>query len=671
MLLLFVTLLLTTPALTPADTLPSHLPKPAYGPFGVDLTGMNPLVKPGNDFFRYANGAWLRRTPIPASRASQTTFALLGDRARQQTRRLLDSAAAVPGSQAGDFYASYLDSAAANRRGVAPVRPWLRALAQCSTKQVLVAAMAQAQRRGVTGLFDNYISVTQPAPSAPLHPIFVLEQDGLGLPGRSDYLGTPATAAQLAYQHYLTTLLQLAGEPQAAQRAQAVLRFETQVARGHWTPAQAREVSATTNVYSQAKLQASEPSFAWATYLHALGVPASQPLLVREPSAFRAETRAWQSTPLPVLRDWLQLRVLDQFAPYLSEPFVAAHFAFHQTALEGVTQRVPRGETGTDLVARYLPDGAGRLYADKYFPASSKRAVEQLVTSIKAAFEQRLLAEEWLSDATKARAVTKLRNLKVLVGYPDTWQDYTPLAIGRQDLVGNVARTAAFRYDTELAKLGRPVDRAYFPYAASTMMAWTMPDLTEIAFTAAFLQPPLYDPQADAAVNYGAIGTVIGHEISHNFDDQGRQRDELGAVRAWWQPGEVATFTQQAERLARQFDAYEPVAGAHVNGQLTLGENLADLTGLEISYAAYGAAQLPARTLDGFTPAQRFFLGYAQSCRATMREPALRGKLQHDPHAPFETRLLEVRNLSSWYEAFGISPTDKLFLPPAERVRVW
>jgi putative endopeptidase len=499
----------------------------------------------------------------------------------------------------------------------------------------------------------------------------VLEQGGLGLPGRADYLSTPASLALTAYQQYLTTLLQLAGEPQAARRAQAVLRFETQLARGHWTPEQAREVSATTNVYSLAQLRARDPSFPWATYLRALGVPAGHPVLVREPSAFQAETRAWQTTPLPVLRDWLQLRLLDQFAPYLSEPLVAAHFAFHQTALEGVTQRPPRGETGTDLVARYLPDGAGRLYAAKYFPASSKRAVEQMVENIKAAFEQRLLAEDWLSPTTKARAVTKLRNLKVLVGYPDTWQQYTTLAIDRHDLVGNVARAAAFRYATELRKLGRPVDRAYFPYAASTMMAWTMPDLTEIAFTAAFLQPPLFDPQADVAVNYGAIGTVIGHEISHNFDDQGRQRDESGAVRAWWQPGEIATFTRQAGQLARQFDAYEPVAGAHVNGQLTLGENLADLTGLEISYAAYRAAQPQARTLDGFTPAQRFFLGYAQSCRATMREPALRGKLQHDPHAPFETRLLEVRNLAAWYEAFSVGPADQLYLPPAERVHVW
>ena len=646
---------------------------PAFGSFGFDTAGMDTTVKPDANFNEYANGAWLKRTEIPADKASYGMFNLLDDLSLERTRGILDAAAKQPGSKIGDFYASFLDEAAADAKGVTPVRPWLDAIKAAPDKAALAAESATLQREGVDPVFDaGDVSADDKDPRAN---IFHLGQGGLGLPDRDYYLkDDPKLAeARAAYVAYLATLLTLAGEPAAQPRAQAVMAFETKLAQAHWTRIDSRDSDKTYNKWSAADFAARAPGFAWAPYLAGLGAAAQPAMLVAQPSAIAGEAQLWAATPLAVLKDHLLLHTLDDYAPFLSGPFVDARFAFRGTVLNGTPQNQPRWKRGVSLVSAQMGEAIGQSYVARYFPPEAKAAADALVRNIIAAYAKRLAVVPWMDPVTRQKALAKLAAFKPMIGYPDRWRDYSTLMVRRDDLVGNVARGNAFDFQRNLNKLGKPVDRGEWGMTPMMINAYADQTMNVIVFPAAILQPPFFDPKADLAVNYGGIGVVIGHEISHHFDDQGRKHDLTGKLTDWWTPQDVSRFTALTTQLVKQYDAYEPLPGLHVQGGLTLGENMADLAGLTVSYDAYHMALggRAAPVIGGFTGDQRFYLGFAQVWRIKYREPALRQRLLTDPHSPGEQRIDEVRNVDPWYAAFDATPGDPLFLPPADRVKVW
>ena len=646
--------------------------KPLFGPFGLDFAAMDRSVKPGDDFYRYVNGRWLSTTVIPPDRAEVGAYASLSVTARARVDVLLKRAARSHGSKIGAFYSSYMDEAHVQALGTRPVEPTLTRIDRAPDRRTLTGVMADLQREGVTGLFASLVFADGGEPASN---VIYLEQDGLGLPGRHFYVDNdaPSLAGRRAYLDYVARLLALAGRSGSRARAEAVVAFEAEIARSHWDELQGRDQLKTYNRFSPAALEALAPGLDWTAYLGALGVSDQQRFIVREPSTFRANARTWAETPTAVLKDWLLVRYLDRNADLLTRPFVDTHFAFAGVALSGETQIRPRSTRAAALVSNEMADGVGQAYVATYFPPRAKAQIEAIVANVKAAFRTRLAGEAWMAPETREKAVAKLDAFQVVVGYPDRWRDDSGLIIRPGDLVGDVARAERYTYRTMLARLRMRADRRAFDHSAAAPWAWATPTLNEIGFTAAFLQPPYFDADADAAVNYGGIGVVIGHELSHHFDDQGHLYNAEGRLQNWWRPADAERFSTKTQKLVSQYDAYEPLSGLHVNGKLTLGENLADLAGLNISYQAYlqSLDRRPAPVLDGFTGAQRFFLSYAQTNRSKQREADLRNQVLSDPHPPDKERSQEVRNIDAWYAAFDVSPQDKLALPPDARVRIW
>ena len=668
--------------------------KPMYGAFGFDTAGMDRTVRPGDDFYAYASGTWQKQTEIPADRSSYGMFNKLNELSLARTRGILEGAAKTPGSRIGDFYASYMDAAAADAKGVAPIRPWLDAVTGAGDKAALAGEIAALQRIGVGTLFNApgpFDSAVGPDDKDPRVNIFHLRQGGLGLPDRDYYLKPDAKLAEArgAYKAYLVTLLTLAGQGDAEARAGQVIAFETRLAQAHWTRVDSRDRDKSYNRWTIADFAAKAPGFDWAPFLTGLGVAGQPAILVAQPSAFAGEAQAWAATPLGVLRDHQLVHLLDDYAPYLSKPFVDARFAYRGVALTGQPEDQPRWKKGVTIVSQQMGEAVGQPYVAQYFPPAAKAAADTLVRNIIAAYRERLAAVPWMAPETRApaaasseaaarpetraKALEKLAAFKPMIGYPDRWRDYSPLAVRRDDLVGNVSRGFAFDYQRNLDKLAHPVDRGEWLMDPMTVNAYAEPVMNVIVFPAAILQPPFFDPAADLAVNYGGIGVVIGHELSHHFDDQGRKYDKTGKLTDWWTPRDVSRFTALTDRLVRQYDAYEPLPGTHVQGALTLGENMADLAGLTVSRQAYtiALAGTPAPVIGGFTGDQRFYLGYAQIWRTKYRDPALRRQLLTDPHSPGTQRTDEVRNQDAWYAAFGVQPAAALYLPPADRVKVW
>jgi len=640
--------------------------------FGVDLAGMDPTVKPGDDFYLYANGAWQAKASIPDDRPQVGAYSSLIDSAFARVHHILAATSAGRRSKAGQFYASYMDEDRTNAKGLAPVQPVMAEIAVARDKVALASIMADLQKDGVTGLFAPFV---EPDDRNPTAYVLYFEQDGLGLPDRSYYLENDrdSTAGRAAYAAYIARLFALAGQDDAGRRIAAVMAFETGVARTHWDGVAERDELKVYNRYGVSELKADEAGFDWDAYLKALGASTQSSVIIREPSAFSAAARSWSQTPLAVLKDWLLIRYLDQNAGYLPAPFAEASFAFHDTTLSGTTKAKPRWERGASLVAHKMEDGIGRAYAEAYFPPSAKAQIEAIVSNVKRAFRERLANETWMSEATRQKAIEKLDTFQVVVGYPDRWRDDSGLRISANDLVGNVARAERYTFADRLRRLGTTVDRRQFDNSAALPWAWATPTLNEIGFSAAFLRSPYFDPEADPAINYGAIGAVIGHELSHHFDDQGRKHDAQGRLADWWTPEDAVNFAARTKALVSQYDAYQPLPGLHVNGALTLGENLADLAGLNISYQAYieSLGGKPAPVIDGFTGPQRFFLGDAQSRRSKQRDADLRNQVLSDPHPPEKERSQEVRNIDAWYQAFHVLPGDAMYLPPDQRVRVW
>ncbi|MCM8731325.1 M13 family metallopeptidase [Hephaestia sp. GCM10023244] len=687
---LIVTSLLATAAIATfagAQTAPAENPlaKAAIGPvqpatanhaqlgdFGIDRAGMATSVMPGDDFYRYVNGIWQDKTTIPADRSSYGMFHALQDLSLDRTKGILEAAQQQPGSKIGDFYASFMDEAAVNAKGVAPVKPWLAAIKAAGDKTALATEMARLARIGVGGLVTLRIGQDDKHPD---RYIATMYQAGLGMPDRDYYLkdSPELDATRTAYKAYLAKMLTLAGEANAAARADAVYAFEKALATAHWDNVKTRDADLNYNIWKPADFAGQAGGFPWQAYLAAAGIDGQAAYLVGQPSAVAGEAKAFAAAPLAVLKDYVTLKLLNSYASYLSKPFDDAHFAFYGTALSGTPEQQLRWKRGVSTVSGNMGEEIGKVYVAKYFPPEAKAAVDQLVKNLIAAMGARIDKLDWMAPETKAKAHEKLAAFTPKLGYPDTWRDYSALQIKRDDLVGNVARARGFEYQRKLNHLGQPIDRGEWFMTPMTINAYANPTMNEIVFPAAILQPPFFDPKADPAVNYGGIGAVIGHEISHHFDDQGRKYDKNGALADWWTPQDVTRFKVFTDKLVAQYDAYEPLPGLHVKGGLTLGENIADLAGLTVAIDAYHRSLdgKPAPVLDGTTGDQRFYEGWAQVWRTKYREPALRAQLLADEHAPGEQRAATVRNLDPWYQAFDVKPGQKMYLAPAERVRIW
>ncbi|PBN44654.1 M13-type metalloendopeptidase [Sphingobium sp. D43FB] len=656
----------------PATTAPASAPaKPTYGSYGFDAAGMDLSVKPGDDFYDHANGTWAKNTPIPADKSNYGAFNTLDELSRSRTRAILDAAKDDPASKIGAAYASYLDTAAVEAKGLAPIKPWMAEIKGVKDKAGYATLAAKAARAGISGPFRFYVGQDDKDPETY---ILSMSQGGLGLPDRDYYLDEKPEMAKIraAYVAHLETMLTLAGETDAKARAAALMAFETEVAKVHWTQIDSRDADKTYNKLTLAALQKAAPGFDFAAYFKANGLTPTD-LLVAQPSAITGEAALIAKTPIAVLKDALLLRSLHAYADKLPDNIANADFAFYGTTLSGTPEREARWKRGVDFLKDSLGEEVGKVYVAQYFPPETKAAMDVLVKNVIAAMGRRIDGLPWMSDTAKARAHKKLAAFTPKIGYPDKWRDYDGLAIQRDDLLGNAMRANQFDFDYNIGKLGKPIYRWEWGMTPMEINAYANFGMVEIVFPAAILQPPFFDPNADPAVNYGGIGAVIGHELSHHFDDQGAKYDETGKLNQWWTDADVANFKALTDKLVTQYDAYEPFPGAHVKGAFTLGENIGDLGGLAVALDAYHASLSgkPAPVIDGMTGDQRFFLGWAQVWRRNYREANLRQRLVTDPHAPSQYRADIVRNFDSWYEAFKPAPGGKLYLEPKERVKIW
>ncbi|HWU85921.1 MAG TPA: M13 family metallopeptidase [Kofleriaceae bacterium] len=675
------------PSAPPSSTPPAPPAPPLSTTAGLDLDGMDRSVSPGSDFFAYANGGWSKRTEIPPDRSSYGTGAMLAELTAKRTVELIQEAAAkaAPGTDArkvGDYYATFMDEAAIEAKGTAPLKPALAAIAAISDGAGLAAALGGTLRADVdafnnTNFYTDHVLglwVAQDLDEPSRYAAFLL-QGGLGLPDRDYYLEQTPRMAELRdkYQAHLATLLALAGVPDGATRAKRVFELELRLARTHATRTESEDVHKGNNRWKRRDFATRAPGLDWERYFSAAGLAKQADFIVWHPSAVTGLAAAARDVPLATWKDYLAARAIDRASQLLPRAFVEERFAFYGRALAGTPKLRDRWKRAVDATSEALGEVVGRLYVERYFPASEKARAEQMVKHEQAAFARRIDAIDWMSPTTKARAKAKLAVLKVGVGYPDTWRDYSGLEIVRGDVLGNAERASMFDYRHHLAKLGKPVDRGEWVMNAHLVNAVNLPAMNAMNFPAAILQPPYFDPKRPALMDYGAAGATIGHEISHSFDDQGAMFDETGRLANWWTPEDLAHFKAAAGKLAKQFDAYRPFPDAAVDGTLTLSENIADVAGLAVAYDAYrlSLGGKEAEVAQGLTGDQQFFLSYAQSWRGKLREPAARQRLKTDSHAPAEYRALTVRNLDSWYAAFGVKPGEGLYLAPADRVRIW
>jgi putative endopeptidase len=650
---------------------PPPVPKPQYGTFGFDTAGMDRSVAPGDNFYQFANGTWAKTTPIPADKSNYGSFNILDDLSRERTRTIIEEQAKDPNSRIGATYASFMDAAAVEAKGLTPFEPWLGQVRGLKAKSGLADLYAEADRLGIGIPFNMFIG--QDRKASDQYALNVL-QGGLGMPDRDYYLSKDAKLVETKakYLQHLTNMLSLAGEANAAARAKAILDLETRIAQVHWTRAESRNVSKTYNKLSLPELHKVAPGFDFPAFAKADGMNVDH-VIVFQPSAFKGIAALIGRTPLPVLRDQLLVRSLDAYSAYLPQKFDQESFAFFGTTLNGTPQQEERWKRAVSFTVGALGDDVSKLYVARYFPPETKAAADDLVHNMIAAMDRRIDKLDWMSADTKAKAHAKLAAFTPKIGYPSQWRDMGGLAIDRGDLLGNAMRSSRFEHDYQVGKLGGPIRRWEWGMTPMTINAYSNPTMVEIVFPAAILQPPFFDPNADPAVNYGGIGAVIGHEMSHQFDDQGAKYDLHGNLVDWWTPADAQNFQSRLDKLEQQYNAYEPLPGMHVIGKLTMGENVADLAGLTVAHDAYLASLngAPPPVIDGVSADQRFYLGWAQVWRCKSREPALRQQLLTDPHSPCPVRTDVVRNMDPWYSAFDVQPGQKLYLTPDQRVRIW
>jgi endothelin-converting enzyme/putative endopeptidase len=662
----------------PAETA-VEAPKTTYGTWGVDLAQRDEATKAGDDFARYANGKWLDTFAIPSDLPGYGAFTTLSLEAEADIRAIVEELAtkkSVPGSleqQVGDVYGAWMDEAAANAAGAAPLKPHLDAIAAIATKADLMKAFGDVRFAAPVGM--GII----PDPADTTKYIVYVGQAGLGMPDRDYYLKADGkfSAYRTAYKAYIAKLFELAGVADGAAKADAILAFETKIAEAHWPAEESRDIQKIYNPMGPDKLAALAPEMDWTTILNNLGFGAVKTFMVAETTAIDKEAEIFAAADLGFVKDWMAFHFINSNAQNLSSDFDTAKFDFFSKTLRGVPQQRDRWKRGVNLINGSLGDAVGQIYVERHFPSASKAAMDGLVAELVAAFKERLEKNEWMDEATRKAALVKLSTFEPRIGYTTKWTDYSSLKVSGASAFENGLSIARFEWDDNLRKLAGPVDRAEWGYPPQTVNASYNPLLNQITFPAGILQPPFFDPYADAAVNFGAIGGVIGHEIGHGFDDQGRQFDEKGLIRDWWSKASGDAFKAKAEKLGAQYDSYEPLPGEHISGELTMGENIGDLGGLQMAYAAYRrhVATLPggeAPVIDGLTGDQRFFLAWAQVWRAKYRDDAVRERLETDPHSPPYYRINGVvRNLDAWYDAFGVKEGDALYLPPEERIRIW
>jgi putative endopeptidase len=666
---------------------------PMYGQWGLDSAGMNTAIKPGRDFFGFANGAWVTQAQIPTDKPAVTLRLEMTDRIEARLRTLLQACAAKAShrpedleGKIGAFYRSFMDQPRVDHLAAKPIESELAAVRNAVTHDELAALMGRSKTNYEESLFGISIDVDLRDPSR--YSVY-LAQAGLGLPDRDYYL-QPEFAGQLrAYRTYTARLLHLLKWPKADLMARKVVEFETLIAQQSWTKVQDRDVVATYNPMTVAQLSAFVPDFAWRAFLAQAGLAHLDGVVVGENTAIPKLATTFAATPVDVLQAWQAFHIADNAAPYLSKDFGDAWFDMHEKALSGQQQARPRWKraltavSGGDFIAsdRFgtfgtMGWGVGQLYTVKYFPPDAKAKIESLVQNLVGAYRSRLEKLDWMGPGTKAEALRKLDTYVIKVGYPEHARDYSALIIIDDDLVGNVARAAAADWTFDVRRLPGAVDRTDWAMTPQTNDAYNG-NLRDIVFPAGILQAPIFDPDADPAINYGAAGGVIGHELTHGFDDQGRKIDETGALRDWWSKDDAAKFEARAQALAAQYDAFRPIAAdgtVHINGELTLGENIADLGGLTLALDAYRASlgDAPAPVIDGLSGEQRVFLGWAQAWRGKATDDFVKRQLASDPHSPRKFRVNGVvRNIDAWYRAFGVQPGDALYVAPENRVRIW
>ncbi|MES2860831.1 MAG: M13-type metalloendopeptidase [Pseudomonadota bacterium] len=671
-------LLTAAPALAQTGPVAVEIPsedQAEIGVFGFDLNGMDTTVKPGADFNRYASGTYLANTPIPSDRASYGMFTVLADRAETNLRALIEESAANPSTpdatRIGAFYASFMDEAAINAMGATPLQSDLNEVRAADTHEKMAALMGRTQYGFGASLFG--VQTFEDLRTPDKVSAYVV-QGGLGMPDRDYYLEDRFATQKAAYRAYVEQALTLAGWPEPAAAADAVLAFETAIAAEHWTAVENRQIDKIYNPMTVAELTTAAPGFDWAGWAAATGLGTDRTLIAANNTAFPAMARVFADTPMSTLQSWEAFQVINQAAPYLSQAFVDARFEFFGKTLSGQQENRPRWKRGVGLVDGSLGESLGKEYVARHFPAESKAQMEDLVANIRAAMTARIQNLDWMSDVTKEQALYKMSKFGVKIGYPDEWRSYEGLELVPGDLYGNVERSAAFEWAYNLGKLDRPVNPLEWGMTPQTVNAYYNPPRNEIVFPAAILQAPFFDPRADPAVNYGGIGAVIGHEITHGFDDQGRKTDGDGVLRDWWTAEDAARFTERAAVLGAQYSALSPVDGANVNGDLTMGENIADLGGLLLALDAYHMSLngQPAPVLNGLTGDQRVFLGWAQVWRNNSRDEYLRNQVTVDPHSPAQYRAaVSPRNIDAWYTAFGVAPGDEQYLAPEARARIW
>ncbi len=676
------------PSPTAAAPPPAPGPRPTYGAFGVDTAGMNTSAKPGEDFYRFVNGRWQEQTEIPPDHASYGMFNHLIEGATRESRALIEAAArsnAPAGSEArkvGDLYAAYADEATIEQKGVAPLEPELDRINAIVDRRGLARALGETLRADVdalnTGdvttdrLFGLWVAEDLNEPSR--YAAYLL-QGGLGLPDRDYYLADDPRFVKVreAYRRHIAALLALAGAADAEAKAGKIYALEKKIAAAHWSQVDTRDVKKANNPWKRDDFARKAPGLDWAAYFEAAGLGKQRDFIAWQPSALSGIAKLAGREPLETWKAYLAFHAVSRGAPFLPKAFVDEDFAFNGRELSGTERQRERWKRAVDFVNEAMGEAVGKLYVEKHFPPRAKAAADEMVRDIVAALGRRIDALGWMSPETKAKAQEKLGTLQVGIGHPAAFRDYGALEARPGDAYGNAERASRFEYQRNLAKLGKSVDRGEWYLAPQSVNALNAPQQNAVVFPAAVLQPPFFDPDADPAVNYGGIGSVIGHEIVHSFDDVGAEFDARGKLSNWWTPQDAAKFKAAGRALVAQYNDYKPLPDASINGELTLGENIADVAGLAIAYDGYRASLggRPAPPVGGYSGEQRFFLGFAQVWRTKYREPALRRDLLTDGHAPGPYRAATVRNQDGWYEAFDVRPGQALFLAPERRVRVW
>jgi putative endopeptidase len=678
-------------ASSPAPAPPAVAPgepaagRPTYGRFGFDTDGMDRSVSPGDDFYRYANGRWLDRTEIPADRPAYGMFTRLEETANRRTREIIEQAVSARDPQTrklGDLFAAFMDEAAIEARGTAPLKPELDRIAAIANRRQLAAELGSTVRADVDPLNTGEVGTERifglwvaEDLSDPSRYVPYLLQGGLGLPERDYYLSRSARLEDIRhkYEKHVAAMLRLAEVPDAEARARRVLALETKIARAHWTAVATRDVSKANNPWPRAAFARKAPGLDWKAFFEAAGLGQQEQYIVWQPSALVGISRLVGGQPLQAWKDYLAYHAIARGAPFLPRTFVDQSFAFNGAELAGTTKQRERWKRGVDFTNQAMGEAVGKIYVARYFPPEAKAKADEMVRNILGAFGKRIEALPWMSPETRKRALEKLATFQVGIGYPPRWRDYSGLEVARDDAYGNAERASRFEYARNLAKLGKPVDRQEWFLLPHVINALNSPQQNSIIFPAAILQPPFFDPSADPAVNYGGIGAVIGHEVSHSFDDVGAQFDAQGKLSNWWSKKDAAQFKAATRTLVAQYGTYKPFPDLAVNGQLTLGENMADLAGVAVAFDAYrlSLAGKEAPVIDGFTGDQRFYLGFAQIWRGKLREQILRVILTTDGHSPAQYRADTVRNQDPWYAAFAVKPGQKLYLPPEQRIHIW